>query len=130
MENTDIYVLSSIVVTLFIVFIVGIFRAVKDVDEESYKHEKDGGPRVAMLKFVGRMFDDEKISKKEKKTIYKAMYRTISDMESDGVYFPDEVIEKLNNQKEELFCEYSGLPSPSAYVTNFNKKSEKNETPN
>jgi hypothetical protein len=36
-------------------------------------------------------------------------------MELDGVYFSDEVKEKLEKEKEELFCEYSGLPSPKAY---------------
>jgi hypothetical protein len=32
-------------------------------------------------------------------------------MESDGMYFSEEVKEKLQKEREELFCEYSGLPS-------------------
>lgn len=45
----------------------------------------------------------------------KAMIRTISDMESDGVYFSDDVKEQLKKQRQELLCEYSGLPSVKAY---------------
>jgi hypothetical protein len=36
-------------------------------------------------------------------------------MESDGIYFPDDIKEQLKQQKEELHCEYSGLPSVRAY---------------
>lgn len=100
MENLDIYILTSVMVILFLVFIIGIYRAVKDAD---------------MLKLVGKMFDNENIPNKEKKVIYKAIHRTMSDMESDGVYFPIEVKEELKRQKEELYCEYSGLPSVLAY---------------
>ena len=41
--------------------------------------------------------------------------KTISDMESDGVYFPEEIKDKLQEYREEMHCEYSGLPSPKAY---------------
>ena len=54
-------------------------------------------------------------SKKEKKIIYKSVNRTIADMESDGMYFPEEIKEKLKEYREEFHCEYSGLPSPKAY---------------
>lgn len=102
MENLDVYILSSVVATLFIVFILGIIRAVRDVDGNSDKFEKEGGPRVAMLKFVGKLFDDEKIPKKEKKTIFIAMNTIMSDMESDGVYFPKEVKDEIEKQKDVL----------------------------
>ena len=36
-------------------------------------------------------------------------------MESDGVYFPEEIKDKLQEYREEMHCEYSGLPSPKAY---------------
>ena len=41
MKNLDIYILTSVMVILFLVFIIGIYRAVKDAD---------------MLKLVGKMF--------------------------------------------------------------------------
>jgi len=39
----------------------------------------------------------------------------LSDMESDGVYFPEEIKIKLREIREELNCEYSGLPSVKFY---------------
>ena len=60
------------------------------------------------------LFDDE-IPTKERRIIYKAVTRTISDMESDGIYFPDDVRERLRQYRDELNCEYSGLPSVKSY---------------
>jgi len=116
MQNLDIYILTSIIATLFIVFFVGIYRAVKDVDAETYKTSgKEGGPRAALFHLLAKLFEDDTLPKEQKKIIHKAVSRTISDMESDGVYFPSDVIEKLEEQREELYCEYSGLPSPLSY---------------
>lgn len=115
MENLDIYILTAIVATLFAVFLIGTYRILQNVDEDSYKYEKEGGPRVEMIKFVGRLFDSETIPKKEKKKIFKVMTQTLSDMESDGVYFPKEMKDELQKQKDALNCEYSGLPSVKSY---------------
>lgn len=41
----------------------------------------------------------------------------IADMESDGVYFSDHEKEILEKERENGFCNYSGLPSVSAYST-------------
>ena len=56
----------------------------------------------------------KKIIKQFKKPIPvkgQAMHKTIADMESEGVYFSDEIIEKLKELKEESICHYSGLAS-------------------
>ena len=127
MENLDLIILSSVVSILFIVFIVGIYQAVKEVDENSYKYEKEGGPRVWLFNTMAKLFEDERVTKKDKKIIYKAMHRTISDMESDGTYFPDAVKEKLKEYREELHCEYSGLPSVMSYDTKKMEKKENDE---
>jgi hypothetical protein len=37
-------------------------------------------------------------------------------MESDGVYFPKEVTNKLKQKREELICNYSDLPSVMTYL--------------
>ncbi len=117
MDNLDLYILTSIIVTLFIVFFVGIYRAIKDVDAVTYTNSgKEGGPRAALFNLMAKLFEDDNLPKEQKKIIHRAVSRTISDMESDGVYFPSEVIEKLEEQREELYCEYSGLPSPMSYV--------------
>lgn len=115
MENTDLIVLTSIIATLFLVFIIAIYKELSTIDENSYKHSKEGGPRVALFNLMARLFEDEKIPVKEKKRIYKAMHRTIADMESDGMYFSEEMKEELKKHREELHCEYSGLPSVKAY---------------
>jgi hypothetical protein len=39
----------------------------------------------------------------------------LSDMESDGVYFSDEIKQELIKKKEELHCAYSDLPSVKSY---------------
>jgi hypothetical protein len=115
MENLDILILTSIVATLFAVFIITMWRELNAVSKRPPDYSSERGPRADMINFVGNLFDDKSIPKKEKKMIVKAMNRTISDMESDGLYFPEEVKEKLNKQREELNCEYSGLPSVKSY---------------
>jgi len=91
MENLDIYILTSIVATLFAVF---------------------------LFVLAAKLFEDEKVPKRDKEIIYKAVNRTIADMESDGIYFSEDAKEELRKQRDELHCEYSGLPSPKAYEVN------------
>jgi hypothetical protein len=43
------------------------------------------------------------------------MYRPLSDMESNGVYFEREV----ETQLEESLCHYSGLPSVESYEEDY-----------
>lgn len=122
MENLDIIILTSILATLFLVFIIAMYRELNSISKGNNTYTKEAGPRADMVNFVGNLFDDRAIPKKEKKMIYKAMNRTIADMESDGIYFPDEVKEELERQREELNCEYSGLPSVKAYMIDEIKK--------
>jgi len=115
----DIILLSTIVVTLFLVFGIATYREMMHMAKTPYKYVKETGPRADMVNFVGRLFDNEVSSKKltfkQKDLVYKAMHRTMADMESDGIYFPEEVKEEMKKQREELYCEYSGLPSVSSY---------------
>lgn len=80
------------------------------------KQRKFGRDKI--FDMVEKMFDDKTVTKEEKVKLIKTLDRTIADMESDGLYFSKEVKEKLEQQREFLFCEYSGLPSPKAYDTN------------
>jgi len=126
MENLDIIILSTIVVTLFAVFIIATYREFSRMDREGYvpnPNEKKYG-REALFVLAAKLFEDEKVPVKDKKIIHKAVSRTISDMESDGIYFSDEAKEEMKKYREELNCEYSGLPSPKAYDVNHlvNKK--------
>lgn len=117
----EIILLTSVVVTLFVVFGIATYREINDISKKGFvpTNSKQTGGRASMVNFVGRLFDDELSSKKmtikQKDLIYKAVDRTVSDMESEGVYFPEDVKEELKRQREELHCEYSGLPSVLSY---------------
>jgi hypothetical protein len=120
MENLDIYILTSIVATLFAVFFVAIYREFSRMDKEGYKYDPNAKKygRDALFVLAAKLFEDEKVPKRDKEIIYKAVNRTIADMESDGIYFSEDVKEELRKQRDELHCEYSGLPSPKAYEVN------------
>lgn len=123
MNNLDIIILTSIMATSFVVFIVATYREFTHMAKNPYESQKNGGPRAELVNFMGRLFEDKVIPKKEKKIIYKAMYKTMADMESDGVYFAEDVKREIIKQKEEWNCEYSGLPSPKYYESLQNLKS-------
>lgn len=120
MENLDIIILTSVVATLFVVFFVATYKELSKAEKEGYiprgPNAKVYG-REALFVLMARLFDDERVPKKDKKTIHKAIARTISDMESDGVYFSEEAKEELKKQADEYFCSYSGLPSVTTYYT-------------
>jgi hypothetical protein len=124
MENLDIIILTSVVSTLFIVFGILMYKEFSNVDKNGWQYDPNAKKygRDALFEMMARLFEDEtpkktrtKSSKKDKEIIYKAVNRTIADMESDGIYFPEEIKEKLEEYREEMHCEYSGLPSPKAY---------------
>lgn len=58
MENLDIIILSSIVTTLFAVFIGLTVRELKN-SELNNKPSEENGPRAKMIKNVGKLFDSE-----------------------------------------------------------------------
>ena len=117
MENLEIIVLTTIVSTLFLVFFILMYKEFSKMEKEEYTYKpnvKRYG-RDAVYDLLERLFDDETKSKSQKAKLFKTIDRTIADMESDGMYFSQEIKEKLEKEREELFCEYSGLPSPKAY---------------
>lgn len=117
MENIEIIILSTIVTTLFAIFIGLTIKELNNVSETK-SPSTESGPRADMIKFVGRLFDSPSLTKEQadkKIEVYNTVYRTIADMESDGVYFPDDVKKELIKKREELWCEYSNLPSVQSY---------------
>jgi hypothetical protein len=119
MENLEIIVLTTIVSTLFLVFFILMYKEFSKMEKEEYTYKpnvKRYG-RDAVYDLLERLFDDETKSKSQKAKLFKTIDRTIADMESDGMYFSEDIKEKLEKEREELFCEYSGLPSPKAYET-------------
>jgi len=124
MDNLEIIILSTVVVTLFAVFIIANVREFRRMDKEGYNpnpKQKAYG-REALFVLAAKLFEDEKVPVKDKKIIHKAVSRTISDMESDGVYFPEEAKEELEKYREELQCNYSGLPSVKSYGIKYKRE--------
>ena len=117
MENLDIIILTTIVSILFVVFIILTYKEISKMEKEGYVYTPNTKRygRDAIYVLLERLFDDKKKTKSEKANLFKTIDRTIADMESDGMYFSEDVKEKLEKEREELFCEYSGLPSPKAY---------------
>lgn len=109
----EIIVLSAIICTLFVVFIFGpLFyaHAVENKQED-----------LSLASFLKSLSTKNGTSKKNKRETIRAISRTISDMESDGIYFPENVREELKRRREEV-CEYSGLPSVNSYEQINNQK--------
>jgi hypothetical protein len=108
--DIEIVLLTSIVATLFIVFGIAVYREFNVMETTKYTHTKESGPRAGLVNFVGNLASNKSLTKKERKIVYKAM-----DMESDGVYFDESIKEIMKKERDELHCEYSGLPSVKAY---------------
>jgi hypothetical protein len=106
MENLDIILLTAVVAVAFLVFIVTTLKEFTKMETETYTDvkTKPSYGRDALFDLLQKLFDDESIPKTDKKTILKTIGRTMADMESDGLYFPEEIKEKLAKD---------GIPLPS-----------------
>ncbi len=124
MDNLDIIILTTVISTLFLVFLIATYKELSKVDKEGWKYDPNAKKygREALFVLAAKLFDDEHVPKKDKEIIHKAITRTISDMESDGVYFSEEAKEEFKKQAEEYYCSYSGLPSVTSYSDPTKKK--------
>jgi hypothetical protein len=97
MENLDIILLTAVVAVAFLVFIVTTLKEFTKMETEVYTDlkSKPSYGRDALYDLLQKLFDDESIPKTDKKTVLKTIGRTMADMESDGLYFPEEIKEKL-----------------------------------
>ena len=100
--DMDIILLTAVISTLFIVFIIAVYREFSVMENETYVFQKESGPRAGLVNFVGNLAANKSLTKDEKKVIYKAMHRNIADMESDGVYFDNSLKEIVQDQMEVL----------------------------
>ena len=116
MQNFDIILLSSIVSTLFVVFL-GLTAKELVLADKKKVTGTENSPRARFIRQVGKIFDTtpQNMALPEKIAVIKSMERAMADMESDGVYFSEEVKIELEKKRKELVCEYSGLPSTKAY---------------
>jgi hypothetical protein len=120
----EIIILTTIICTLFVVFIFGPLLYAHNLRKP---RTVSGDTKVNLIKLVNSLPSDKSVSRKNKKKMVKVIIRTMLDMESDGIYFPEEVKEELRRQRNEM-CEYSGLPSVKSYeLTNNLTQNKINE---
>ena len=82
MENLDLIILTTIVVILFMVFILATFKEFSEDAKKPFQGGKERGPRADMMEFVGRIFSDDRIEPKEKKELLNIIKEKIDDMEA------------------------------------------------
>lgn len=89
----EIFLLTSVIVTLFLVFVITVIRETSKVNEPGYKPTKvkPKGGRYSLYNLLEELLDDTPKPKKKSKSKPKRRtpkdYGTVADMESDGVYF-------------------------------------------
>jgi hypothetical protein len=82
MENLDIIILTTVVVILFLVFILATFKEIAEEAKNPLKRGKERGPRADMMEFVGRLFSDDSIEPGEKKELLNIIKKSIVTIES------------------------------------------------
>ena len=91
MENLDIFILTFVVVVAFVIFIMSTVKELSQMKNEPYQTEKESGySRATLFKVLGALFEDDKIPEKHRVKFKNTLQRTMSDMESNGVYFDGE----------------------------------------
>jgi len=83
MENLDLIILTTIVVILFMVFILATFKEMMDAEKTPFKGGKERGPRADMIEFVGRIFSDDQIEPKEKKELLNIIKKKMDDIDNE-----------------------------------------------
>lgn len=100
MENIDIIILTFLVVIAFVVFIVTSIQEFTKMEEKPYKFEKASGfNRAALFNVLSSLFEDDEIPEKTRERYKSTLTRTISDMETDGVYFDKNAKKALTKGK-------------------------------
>jgi hypothetical protein len=81
MENLDLIILTTIVVILFMVFILATLKEFSEDAKKPFEGGKERGPRADMMEFVGKIFADKKIEPGEKKELLDIIRKKIDEIE-------------------------------------------------
>jgi hypothetical protein len=87
-NNTDIIVLTSVVIVLFIVFIIATLREFNTMSTTKFVEKEEGGPRAEMMRFIGKLFTDDRIDAGKKMTFMNAVKPILEDL------LPEEELKK------------------------------------
>ena len=79
-NNTDIIVLTSIIVVLFIVFIIATVREFNTMSTTKYVEREEGKPSTNLLLLIGNLFSDDRIDANKKITFMNAVKPIIDDI--------------------------------------------------
>ncbi len=79
-NNTDIIVLTSVVIVLFLVFIIATIREFNTMSTTTYVEHEEGGPRAAMLRFIGKLFTDDRMDPAAKADLMNAVKSALEEM--------------------------------------------------
>ena len=82
-NNTDIIVLTSIIIVLFIVFIIATIRELNTISTTKFVEKEEGGPRAEMLRFMGKLFTDNRIDADKKITFMNAVKPIMEDLQRE-----------------------------------------------
>ncbi|MEO6356684.1 MAG: hypothetical protein ABIU77_21625 [Ferruginibacter sp.] len=87
-NNADIIVLTSVIIVLFLVFIIATVREFNTISHSKFIEKEEGGPRAEMMRFIGKLFTDDRIDAGKKITFINAIKPIIEDL------LPEEEIKK------------------------------------
>ena len=65
--DMDIILLTAVISTLFIVFIIAVYREFAVMENETYVFQKETGPRAGLVNFVGNLASNKSLTASEKK---------------------------------------------------------------
>lgn len=82
-NNTDIIVLTSVVIVLFLVFLIATVREFNTMSTTKFVEKEEGGPRAEMLRLIGKLFTDDRIDEGKKITFMNAVKPIIEDLLPD-----------------------------------------------
>ena len=83
MQNTDIIVLTSVLVVLFLVFIIATVREFGEMNNKKYdENYKPGGPPTDFVRLVGKLFAEENISVRKRIVLVDAVKDALKDLEN------------------------------------------------
>ncbi len=82
-NNTDIIVLTSIIIVLFIVFVIATVRELNTISTTKFVEKEEGGSRAEMLRFIGKLFTDDRIDAGKRITFMNAVKPMLEDMQKE-----------------------------------------------
>ncbi len=82
-NNTDIIVLTSVIIVLFLVFIIATARELNTTSVAKFVGKEEGGPRAEMMRFIGKLFTDDRIDAGKKITFMDAVKPILEDLVQD-----------------------------------------------